>query len=97
MTEHDASFAALEKREKDERSAARREADRLRTKRFTTEVQRAIAAGFTERQAPYAVTIRLLRGECSVGELRAHMKATKPWLFEDLPDPLASLQIEGPG
>ena len=57
-------------------------ADRSNNERFYSEVDRAIAAGFSEREAPFAVIARLMRGPATVGEIRAHLEAEHPELYE---------------
>ena len=70
----------LEKQAKAEADAA---AARTRNERFYSEVDRALAAGFTEREAPFAAIARLMRGPGTVGEIRRHLQRTRPEIYEE--------------
>lgn len=52
-------------------------------RRFQAEVARALAAGFTEAEAPFAASARLLRGPTTVAIMRAHLRKAHPGLYED--------------
>lgn len=78
-------FVGLEEQERQDHEGAA--ADRRR-ERFEASIARAVAAGFTERQAPFAAmaweTFKVTRcREPSVAQIRARVRAQYPWLFEE--------------
>jgi hypothetical protein len=73
--------------ERRQNEQARLEQEAARRERMTAAIARARAAGFTERQAPFAAmaweTFKVTRGEPSVAEVRDRVKAQYPELFND--------------
>ena len=66
-----ASLNAVESVQRGNRSSAH----------FSNEVERAIKAGFSEREAPFAAAARLSRGPTTVARMRAHLRASVPTLY----------------
>jgi len=61
----------------------REDAAGVRRQRFTAAVDRAVAAGFSERQAPFAAMAALMRPGITVARLREHLETSRPELFEE--------------
>jgi hypothetical protein len=53
-----------------------------RRERWDAELRRALDAGFSEREAPFAVSVRLTRGPATVAVIREHLRAEFPGLYE---------------
>lgn len=51
--------------------------------RFQAEMERARCAGFSEREAPFVASARTTRGPTTVAEMRAHLEASHPELYEE--------------
>jgi hypothetical protein len=73
---------ALIAAEQQERKDALRAAERSGRERFDALVGRALEVGFTEREAPFAAMARLVRGPATVATIRAHLRATRPALYD---------------
>jgi hypothetical protein len=50
-------------------------------KRFDALVAQMRQLGFSEVEAPFAASARALRGPTTVARMRAHLRATKPFLY----------------
>jgi hypothetical protein len=73
------SLIAAEARDRDD---MRRHAAASRGERWEAEVRRAVMAGFTDREAPFAAMARMVRGPATVAVVRRHLQATHPELYE---------------
>lgn len=51
-------------------------------KRFDALVAQMRKLGFSEREAPFAAAARASRGPTTVREMRAHLEATRPSLYD---------------
>jgi pyrimidine deaminase RibD-like protein len=55
--------------------------ERRRKERFQTALTKARNHGFSEREAPLVAAAVMTRGQTTLGTLRAHLRATYPWLY----------------
>jgi hypothetical protein len=69
--------------EREDLDAMRARQERTSRERFEGEVRRAIVAGFSEREAPFAASARLSRGPTTVARMRAYLEATYPQFYEE--------------
>jgi hypothetical protein len=69
--------------EAQDRADAAKAAARSNRSRFESEVRRAMEAGFSEREAPFAAITRLTRGPTTVAVMREHLRCSMPWLYEE--------------
>jgi len=76
MTTHRYVKGALDAAERDAQA-------HVSGKRFDALVAQMLSLGFSEKEAPFAASARALRGPTTVAKMRAHLRETRPWIYQN--------------